>query len=159
EELRVEGALPPELSGLYVRNGPNPFLGTSPHWFVGDGMVHGTRLSKGKAISYRARYVRTEALGQVQHGPPLFGNHQANTSMLNYRGRLFCLEEVGLPYEISPADLSTIGTYDFDGKLDTAMTAHPKLDPATGELFFFAYGLVGPVISYHRTDASGALVQ
>jgi carotenoid cleavage dioxygenase-like enzyme len=157
-DLEIEGALPPELSGLYLRNGPNPVRGTSSHWFVGDGMVHGTRLSKGSALWYRARYVRTEALGD-DGGPALFGHHQANTSVLNYRGRLFCLEEVGLPYEISPADLSTLGTYDFGGKLDTAMTAHPKLDPLTGELLFFAYGLFGPVLSYHRTDRTGALIQ
>ena len=42
--LEVVGALPPELTGLYVRNGSNPRTGVSPHWFLGDGMVHGIRL-------------------------------------------------------------------------------------------------------------------
>src|SRR5262245_18522184 len=45
-ELEVEGVLPPELTGLYVRNGSNPRTGTSPHWFLGDGMVHGVRLDR-----------------------------------------------------------------------------------------------------------------
>ena len=38
--LEVRGALPPELSGLYVKNTSNPRHGVSPHWFFGDGMVH-----------------------------------------------------------------------------------------------------------------------
>ena len=44
----VEGALPPELTGRYLRNGPNPLPGEpSPHWFIGHGMVHGIRLRDG----------------------------------------------------------------------------------------------------------------
>ena len=45
-DLPVTGSLPAELSGRYLRNGPNP-LGLddpSPHWFLGPGMVHGVRL-------------------------------------------------------------------------------------------------------------------
>src|SRR4051812_38018774 len=38
-DLRIEGALPPELAGLYVRNGSNPQHADSSHWFFGDGMV------------------------------------------------------------------------------------------------------------------------
>ena len=55
--LRVEGSIPPELSGLYVRNGPNAWQGSSEHFFLGDGMLHGVRLEQGKAQWYRARYV------------------------------------------------------------------------------------------------------
>ncbi|SVD03970.1 uncharacterized protein METZ01_LOCUS356824, partial [marine metagenome] len=58
-ELDVKGSVPPELSGRYFRNGANPQTGTSPHWFVGDGMVHGIEISEGKANWYRNRYVRT----------------------------------------------------------------------------------------------------
>src|SRR5438105_14314521 len=42
-DLAVEGALPPELSGVYMRNGPNPKSGFAAHWFLGDGMLHGVR--------------------------------------------------------------------------------------------------------------------
>ncbi len=162
--LEIVGTLPPALTGVYLRNGPNPLKSDSKHWFVGDGMVHGTRLEKGKAVWYRARYVKTAALageqsGMEHLGPPTLTDHQANTSILVHDKRVLCLEEVGLPYEISPADLSTIGAYDFAGKLATAMTAHPKVDPATGELFFFGYGILDASVTYHRTDASGALVQ
>ena len=41
-DLEVVGALPAELTGRYVRTGPNPLDRTElDHWFVGDGMVHG----------------------------------------------------------------------------------------------------------------------
>ena len=46
-ELTVEGTLPAELEGRYLRNGPNPIGPVDPathHWFTGDGMVHGVRL-------------------------------------------------------------------------------------------------------------------
>ena len=36
----------PSSTGLYVRNGSNPQTGDSPHWFFGDGMVHGVRLER-----------------------------------------------------------------------------------------------------------------
>jgi carotenoid cleavage dioxygenase len=158
-DLKIVGALPPELSGLYLRNGPNPMGADSTHWFTGDGMVHGIRLAKGKAPWYRARYVKTEALGTGNgKGPPTLTRHQANTSVVAHRDRLLCLEEIGVPYRISKDDLSTLGPYDFAGKLQTAMTAHPKLDAATGELLFFGYGLFEPIITFHRVDASGQLV-
>ena len=58
-DLPVRGRIPDALSGLYVRNGSNPQSGVSPHWFFGDGMLHGVRLEQGRAAWYRNRYVRT----------------------------------------------------------------------------------------------------
>jgi len=49
-DLPIQGAVPTELRGRYVRNGPNPKTGTSPHWFVGDGMLHGVELRDGQAV-------------------------------------------------------------------------------------------------------------
>ncbi len=38
------------------------------------------------------------------------------------------------------------------------MTAHPKVDPVTGELVFFGVDLFGPpFLRYHVVDASGQL--
>jgi carotenoid cleavage dioxygenase len=39
------------------------------------------------------------------------------------------------------------------------MTAHPKLDPGTGELHFFGYGFAPPYLTYHVADAAGRLVR
>ncbi|MDT5318691.1 MAG: hypothetical protein QOD88_1213, partial [Mycobacterium sp.] len=58
-DLPVEGSIPAELNGWYLRNGPNPRSGAG-HWCVGDGMVHGIRLENGRAAWYRNRWVRTE---------------------------------------------------------------------------------------------------
>ncbi|MFN9578918.1 MAG: carotenoid oxygenase family protein, partial [Novosphingobium sp.] len=69
-DLKVTGAIPAELSGRYVRIGPNPFKPDprGHHWFIGDGMVHGVRLQDGKALWYRNRYIRSQAL-EAQGGP------------------------------------------------------------------------------------------
>lgn len=159
-ELLTDGALPSGLAGLYLRNGPNPKHADSVHWFTGDGMVHGLSLADGAAEWYRARYVQTDVLGLTAEevGPPGKTAHQANTSVLMYRGRVLCLEEVGAPYEVAAADLSTIGPFDFGGALGSAMTAHPKVDPVTGELFFFGAGILDANLTYHRTDDRGVLV-
>ena len=160
-DLEVTGALPPELDGLYVRNGSNPASGTSPHWFLGDGMVHGVALAGGSALWYRNRYVDTpmhrSGKGVFAGGAPGGANNQSNVSVFHHGGRLLSSGEIGHPYELSVQDLSTVGPHDYAGRLTTAMTAHPKLDPDTGELHFFGYGFVPPYLTYHVADASGAL--
>ncbi len=161
-ELAVDGALPPELSGLYVRNGSNPRTGTSPHWFLGDGMVHGIRLDRGRAVSYANRYVRTplyEASAGFGEGVPGGEASQSNVSAIWHANRLLTSGEVGYPYELSPRDLSTKGAYDFGGRLTTSMTAHPKIDPSTGQMHFFGYGFVPPYLTYHVADADGTLIK
>src|ERR671917_1643481 len=60
ENLTVIGKLPPEMDGMFVRNGPNPQFPPikNYHVFEGDGMLHGVRIRNGRA-SYRNRYIRT----------------------------------------------------------------------------------------------------
>jgi len=77
--------------------------------------------------------------------------------VVNHAGKTLALVESSLPYQITN-DLETVGCYDFGGKLNDAMTAHPKICPTTGELHFFGYGnLFEPHVSYHRADADGVL--
>ena len=159
--LRVQGALPPELNGLYVRNGSNPSVGDSPHWFFGDGMTHGVRLENGTAVSYRNRYVQTtmyQSGASFGQGAPGGASNQSNVSCIWHGGRLLTSGEVGFPYELDPSDQSTIGPYDFGGRLNTAFTAHPKIDPATGRLHFFGYGFTPPFLTYHIAEPDGTLV-
>ncbi len=163
-DLPVDGAIPPELRGRYLRNGPNPKSGTSPHWFLGNGMIHGVRIAGGKAVWYRNRYVRTPLLERPDT-PMIDGsgeidrrNSTANTHVISHAGRILALEEGHFPFQLT-ADLETVGYFDFDGKLTTAMTAHPKVCAATGELLFFGYSWRPPYLTYHRADASGKLVQ
>ena len=162
-DLPVTGALPPELSGRYVRNGPNPRPGQDPrHWFIGDGMLHGVRLENGRARWYRNRWVRTAARDGASYigpdGRPDLTAVTANTSVIRHAGRILALVESGLPHQVS-AELDTLGPCDFGGRLTTAMTAHPKEDPATGELHFFGYGAVPPFLTYHRATAAGELAE
>ncbi|WP_231333049.1 carotenoid oxygenase family protein [Actinomadura graeca] len=161
-DLPVTGALPPELDGRYIRNGPNLLPGMSGgHMQTGPGMLHGVRLRGGRAEWYRNRWVRTGVFegrslvrpdGTIDLTAP-----SANTHVVHHAGRVFALVEVGLPQEVTP-DLATVGPCDFGGRLTTAMTAHPKQDPATGDLHFFGYGMRPPFLTYHRLDARGDLV-
>ncbi|BCI55586.1 retinal pigment epithelial membrane protein [Mycolicibacterium litorale] len=160
-DLPVEGQIPPDLNGWYLRNGPNPRQ-PSAHWFTGDGMIHGVRIEDGRAAWYRNRWVRTESFDEHfpvynADGSRNLHSSVANTHVVNHAGKTLALVESSLPYEIS-TDLQTIGAYDFDGKLVDSMTAHPKICPTTGELHFFGYGnLFEPYVTYHRADADGAL--
>ncbi|MDT5048317.1 MAG: hypothetical protein QOG75_4205 [Mycobacterium sp.] len=160
-DLPVEGSIPAELNGWYLRNGPNPRSGAG-HWCVGDGMVHGIRLENGRAAWYRNRWVRTESF---EHPIPPYNDdgsrnlHSsiANTHVVRHAGKTLALMEFSLPYEISN-DLKTLGVYDFGGKLTDSMTAHPKICPTTGEMHFFGSGnIFEPHVSYHRADADGRL--
>ncbi|MDY6998075.1 MAG: carotenoid oxygenase family protein [Actinomycetota bacterium] len=161
-DLPVSGAIPPELAGWYLRNGPNPRSATG-HWFTGDGMIHGVRLEGGRARWYRNRWVRTDSFTDPfplynADGTRNLRASVANTHVVNHAGKTLALVESSLPYEITN-DLETVGAYDFDGKLVDSMTAHPKICPRTGELHFFGYGsITAPHVTYHRADANGQLV-
>lgn len=163
-DLEVEGALPPQLSGLFARNGANPVTGWSPHWFVGHGMVHGVRLEAGRAAWYRNRYVRTPLFEEPEMqriSPTGDVNREAssaNTHLVAHAGRLMALEEGAYPWLLD-SQLETVGCEDFGGKLRTAFTAHPKICPVTGELLAFGYGQFPPYLTYHRISAEGKLLQ
>ena len=160
-DLPVEGAIPAELNGWYLRNGPNP-RGVTKHWFAGDGMIHGVRLENGRAAWYRNRWVRTESFDDsfpvyTADGTRNLHSSVANTHVVRHAGKTLALVESSLPYEITN-DLKTLGCYDFGGKLADSMTAHPKICPTTGELHFFGYGnIFAPHVTYHRADANGEL--
>ncbi|MFD9883426.1 carotenoid oxygenase family protein [Streptomyces alboflavus] len=161
-DLPVTGAIPPELNGWYLRNGPNP-REESAHWFVGDGMIHGVRLENGRAAWYRNRWVRTRSFEDPavqeyrEDGTADRTASLANTHVVNHAGKTLALVESALPYEVTH-ELETVGPHDFNGKLTTAMTAHPKICPETGELHFFGYDWQEPYLTYHRADAHGELV-
>ncbi|MBN6035678.1 carotenoid oxygenase family protein [Amycolatopsis sp. 195334CR] len=146
-ELRVTGHVPDWLDGRYLRNGPNPLSEVDPatyHWFMGDGMVHGVRLRDGRAEWYRNRWVR---------GGSSMG---ANTNVIGHAGKTLALIEGGVPNFELTDELDTVGACDFDGTLPGGYTAHPKRDPATGELhavsYFFGWG---NKVQYSVIDAAG----
>ncbi len=161
-DLPVEGAIPPEIAGLYLRNGPNPLQGDPGHWFVGDGMLHAVEIRGGAVRSFRSRMVQTRKLRGLaryvdREGRVDFTAAPANTHVVAHAGRLLALAENGLPWRVDRR-LETVGIHDFDGRLTGPMTAHPKICPETGELHFFGYHFAKPYLVYHRVDAAGQLV-
>lgn len=163
-DLEVEGALPPELTGLYARQAPNPVTGVSEHWFMGHGMVHGIRLEAGHARWFRNRYVKTpyienpDAQRISDAGVIDRTLSNANTHVLRHAGRILALEEGSFPYVLD-GELETVGYTDYDGKLTSAFTAHPKICPKTGEMIAFGYGQLPPYLTYLRISPDGKLVQ
>jgi carotenoid cleavage dioxygenase-like enzyme len=176
DNLKVIGELPPDLSGMFVRNGPNPQhqpIGQY-HWFDGDGMLHGVRIHDGKA-TYRNRYIKTRGwqienqVGKavwtglmeppVRDNPYGPGKNTANTALIWHAGQLLATWEGGAPHAVTTPDLDTIGEHNYNGKLVSAFTAHPKVDPVTGEMMFFGYGFAPPFLKYSVVSATGELLR
>ena len=179
EKLPVTGTLPKGLNGLFVRNGPNPQFDPlgNYHWFDGDGMLHGVRLRDGVA-SYRNRSIETTGfLEEKKAGKALYKGMQdipdlkkvaegknpfknpANTALVYHSDKLLALWEGGEPYEIEVPGLGTVGPQPFGGKLKHPFTAHPKVDPATGEMLAFGYIPTKPLALFSTFDKTGKLLR
>jgi carotenoid cleavage dioxygenase-like enzyme len=161
-DLKVIGQIPESLKGTLLRNGANPQSGESAHWFLGNGMLHGVRIEAGEAKWYRNRYVKTPLYlkpdGDVMDGLGDMTMSAANTNVIQHAGKIMALEEGHWPFVVSN-ELETIGPNSYEGKLQGAMTAHPKICPETGELLAFSYGMTAPYLTYLRASASGELLQ
>jgi len=176
-DLVVEGEIPRALNGTLYRNGANPQFAPRGryHWFDGDGMIHAFAIREGKA-HYRNRWVRTQRFQMEREaGEALWGGladwtnsdprvegifpNAANTNIIVHGGKLLALWEAGPPHELDPETLETRGIYDFDGKLQGPMTAHPKIDPETGELLFFGYSPFPPYLRYYVATADGKITR
>lgn len=181
DDLPVTGRLPADLAGVYRRNGPNPAFAPLSYTypFDGDGMIHALAIRGGKA-SYRNRFVQTPELqAERRAGRALYGGimrpvmpdpaflapgatpsplkNFANINVVRHGGRLLALYEAGMPYELGD-DLSTRGSYDFGGKLQGAMTAHPFIDPENGEMVFYRYRAAAqPYLTVLVADREGRI--
>jgi carotenoid cleavage dioxygenase len=148
-DLPTTGTIPEELTGRFLRNGPNPVGGVDPasyHWFTGSGMVHGVRLRDGRAEWYRNRWVRSPevaaALGEDAPPSPYDDDVRifaANTNVIGHAGTTLAIVEAGAPPIELTDELETVGPTDLSGTLEHPFSAHPKRDPRTGELFVVAY--------------------
>ncbi|WP_203363743.1 carotenoid oxygenase family protein [Bacillus sp. REN10] len=174
EELQViEGEIPTDFSGAYVRNGPNPKyepMGRH-HWFDGDGMLHAVYIKDGK-VSYRNRYVQTKGyqhedqakksewvglMEDVSKNPSFERlKNTSNTDVVYHNHNLLSLWYIsGEPYRIDAKTLETIGVEDFNGQLKSSVSAHSKVDENTGEFIFFDYGTKFPYMMYGVVSADG----
>jgi carotenoid cleavage dioxygenase len=177
-DLEVIGEIPRELDGVYLRNTENPVhapIGLY-HPFDGDGMIHAISFRDGKA-GYRNRFVRTKgfqeeaAAGQalwagLAENParslrPGWGaqgslKDSSSTDVVVHAGQaLSTFYQCGEGYRLDPVTLADLGTESWvpaDG-----ISAHPKVDEATGELLFFNYSKQAPYMHYGVVGADNRL--
>lgn len=165
-ELAVTGTIPPGLSGRYLRIGPNPIAPdpASYHWFIGDGMVHGLAIEGGKARWYRNRWIRSNAVAKALGVAPAPGPRHdfdtVNTNVVGVGGRTFALVEAGsFPVELGET-LDNQVYNPFDGSLKGSFTAHPHLDPKTGERHAICYeGRDAGTIRHVVINAAGKVIR
>ena len=184
--LEVEGEIPPEVNGAFFRAVPDNAHAPMFEDDIAlnhDGMIARFNVEdgpNGKSVDFDIKYVETERyLAEKEARRALFGRYRnpftddpsvagkdrtvANTTPVWHGGRLFMTKEDGRGYEINPHTLETVGKWDYDGKLKSqTFTAHPRIDPETGEMFFFGYeagGLCDPHVAYCIADADGNLVK
>ena len=181
-DLEVLGTIPQALNGAYFRASADPcyppLLGRDI-FINGDGMTHMLRFDNGHA-DLKTRYVRTpKFLAERQARRALYGAYRnpftdlpevagldrgtANTTAFWHHGQLYALKEDSPPMRLDPHTLDTLGYWDFDGRLAAkTFTAHPKIDPATGEVIAFSYnaqGVASPDIDVHTISPQGELLR
>lgn len=180
EDLTIEGTIPDDVDGVFFRAVPDPAFPPKfddDNVLSGDGTLSAIRFQGGKA-SAALRFVQTARhKAEVEAGKARFGRYRnaftddadvagvdrtvANTTPVWHAGRLLMTKEDGRPYRINPQTLETLGSYDFGGKLKSeTVTAHVRIDPVTGELFFFGYeadGAASTKVAYLIADKVGNL--
>src|SRR5262249_43932157 len=129
------------------------------HWLDGDGMVCAVSFDRGRA-SFSNRFIRsTKFCAEESARRPLFRAfgttfpsarlHRGmalyspvNIAVYQCGSTLLAFGEQGLPWELDPQTLETRGEFTFNGALNAVspMSAHPKFDPATGQMFCFGVG-------------------
>ena len=181
--LHVDGELPPDIDGDYLRNGPNPRfsrLGGFVFPLDGDGMLHRVRIRDGE-VGYGNRFVRTPSLraeeaagralwagvggglfspGEDQVGPELAHTikDMPDINVVRHGGKLLALAEAANPFLIDD-ELATVGRETYAGDLPAGMTAHPKIDPRTGEMVIFNYQFSAPYLTWAVIGSSGSVVR
>jgi len=161
-DLIVDGLIPPELDGRYVRIGPNPVKPDprSYHFFTGDGMIHGIRIEGGRAHWYRNRWIRSKAVAKARGVTAAPGPRHifdtVNTSIMGHADRAYALVEAGSTPVRFGEMLDEQSFDDFGGTLPGSFTAHPRRDPATGELHAICYEATDPNrVRYNVVDTGG----
>ena len=181
-DLTVIGNIPKTLNGVYLRNTQNPVhepLGTY-HAFDGDGMLHLMSFKDGRC-EYRNRFVPTKGFVEEQQaGAALYAGlidnarlakrpgwgargglrDTAATDVIVHAGSaLATFYQCGEPYRLDARTLEFKGTAAWgDQVMPDGISAHPKVDPDTGELLFFNYSKTAPYMHFGVVDANDTLV-
>ena len=176
----VAGQVPDFVRGTYYLNGPARFaMGNVRyrHWLDGDGMVSRLRFDS-PGIHFKNRYVQsTKFVCEQEAGRALFRTFgtsfegsrlnrvnnglesPVNVSIYPFGERLLAFGEQGLPWELDPDTLKTVGQFTFNGRLNDAspMAAHPKFDAETGEMYNFGifFSSQTPKLYFYCFDTNG----
>lgn len=181
-DCEVWGEIPSDIEGTFYRIQCDfAYRPPENEWFTGfngDGHVSAFRFANG-SVDYKGRYVKTERLmAERRARTRLFGvyrNHltdsplvadvdrgAANTHIYWHGGKMLMLKEDALPYAIDPVSLETLGRWDFHGKWTAdSMSAHPKIDPITGDMIAYSYQAKGPLsddIAVYTINPQGHIV-
>jgi carotenoid cleavage dioxygenase-like enzyme len=176
----LQGQVPDRLRGTLYRNGPARLSRGGEqvgHWFDGDGAILAIDFQD-DGVSALYRYVQTEGYkAETQADSFLLPNYgmtapgafwnswgkqpknTANTSVLCLPDRFLALWEGGLPHSLNLDTLETLGLDDLgDLSKNKPFSAHPKVDPATREIFNFGIA-PGPnsILNLYRCDRTGTL--
>jgi all-trans-8'-apo-beta-carotenal 15,15'-oxygenase len=161
EPLEIEGAIPHDLKGTLVRNGPALFelFGHHyEHWLDGDGAISVIRLRDGAAtgavhITESPQLKEERAKGEAIYSTGftlapswwrrLGGRtkNSANVHAFSHQGRLYAMGEMSDPIEVHPRTLETLGEWTFGDMLATGLNAHFRKDPHTGTQYGFGLAL------------------
>jgi len=180
-DCEVEGDWPKDLDGAFYRVGPDPQYPKPPEFendipFDGEGHVSMFRIKDGH-VDYKTRYARNARyLAQAEARQSLFGMYRnpttdhesvkglnrgtANTQLFTHHGKLLVFKEDSPPVAMDPLTLETTDPeYTFGGKLESRThTAHPKIDPLTGEFISFGYeagGFLSKDVNVFSADKDG----
>ena len=157
----IEGILPTDLNGALFRNGPGLFERDGyrkKNLLDGDGMIQKISIANGKA-TYQNHFVRTpkylaeEKAGKFlyptwttlapkfhQNIPGFPTKTQAGVVATVRNNTLYALDEVGMPWQLNPADLSDQGSYRLTEKGAAASyKAHNKIDGRNGDWVFLGW--------------------
>lgn len=180
-DCEVEGELPADLVGAFYRVGPDfQYPPKFPNNIPFDGEGHVARFSFANGhVDLKTRYVRTQRFkAQERARRALFGMYRnpytddpevnnlsrgtANTHVVFYAGKLLVLKEDSPPVVMDPYTLETLDDYHtFAGKLTSrTFTAHPKLDPVSGEMLAFGYEARGEAtddVAVYAIDRHGRI--
>jgi all-trans-8'-apo-beta-carotenal 15,15'-oxygenase len=171
EPLRVEGAIPADLRGTLYRNAPSLLsVGQDPyvHAFDADGAMIAVRFGEGapqgavrvtdtpwlrkERAAGRQLYRSYAQLGRGWRRWFTLPKNQANIAVMPWNGRLFALWEAGLPIELDPNDLSTLGESTLEGRIGPTFCAHPHAIGETTYGFGIRYGPRFSLDLYELTD-------
>lgn len=177
EACEIEGTIPEDLSGTLYRNGPGLFslFGHDyVNWLDGDGAISAFRFDGG-AASAAARITVTPELAEERAkkeaiytsgftvGPHWWrrvGGQQKNPTnihVLAWHDRVFATTDAGMPIELDPWTLETVGPWRLSGAAKMTVGAHWRRCPRTGSTYLpgVSMGVGGMELDFYELPRAG----